>query len=124
MMLRKALIVSGLLASGLASLCAQAPAERTFVGTVTAFQVETLQMEVKPDTGDAVAVTFTTETIVQRVAAGEKDLKKAMPIKITDVAKGDRVLVSLAAGTTQARRIVVMSASDIARRNAQDTQDW
>jgi hypothetical protein len=124
MMPGKALILAGLLVSGLACLFAQAPASRSFVGTVTAFNAEALQMEVKPDAGDAVAVTFTTETIVQRVAAGEKDLKKASPIKITDVARGDRVLVSLAAGTTQARRIVVMSATDIAKRNEQDTEDW
>lgn len=123
-MLGKALILAGLLWSGGASLYAQAPAARSFVGTVTAFKAETMQMEVKPDAGDGVPVTFTSETIVQRVAAGEKDLKKASPIKITDVAMGDRVLVSLAAGTTQARRIVVMSATDIARRNEQDTQDW
>jgi hypothetical protein len=124
MMTRIVIILAGVLWSGLASLWAQAPAARSFVGTVTAFKVEALAMEVKPDAGDAVAVTFTTETIVQRVAAGEKDLKKASPIKITDVAMGDRVLVSLAAGTTQARRIVVMSATDIAKRNEQDTQDW
>src|SRR6185369_5833735 len=69
-------------------------------------------------------VAFTTETLVQRIAAGEKDLKNASPIKITDVAMGDRVLVNLAAGSNQARRIVVMSATDIAKRNEADTQDW
>jgi hypothetical protein len=107
-----------------ASAWAQAPAARTFVGTVTAFKPEALVVEVKPDNGDAVPVAFTTETLVQKVAAGSKDLKSASPIKITDVAKGDRVLVSLAAGGNQARRIVVMSATDIARRDEADTQDW
>ena len=81
-------------------------------------------VEIKPDNGEAVPVAFTTETMVQRIAPGEKDLKSASPIKITDVAMGDRVLVSLAAGSNQARRIVVMSATDIAKRNEADTQDW
>jgi len=108
----------------MSSAWAQAPAARTFVGTVTAFKAEALMVEVKPDNGDMVPVAFTTETVVQKVAAGSKDLKSATPIKITDVAKGDRVLVSLAAGGNQARRIVVMSATDIAKHDEADTQDW
>src|SRR4051812_9692047 len=120
----KVFILAALLSGAPVYLGAQVPAAKSFVGTVTAFKVEALQMEVKPDSGDAVAVTFTTETIVQRVPAGEKDLKNVSAIKITDVAMGDRVLVSLLPGGTQARRIVVMSANDIARRNEQDTQDW
>jgi hypothetical protein len=116
-------LVFGLFCCGLA-VCAWAQPARSFVGTVTAFKPEALVMEVKPDTGDAVPVSFSSETVVQRIAAGEKNLKNASPIKITDVAVGDRVLVSLAAGASQARRIVVMSATDIARRNEADTQDW
>jgi hypothetical protein len=108
----------------LGTLYAQAPPSRSFVGTVTAFKPETLEMEVKPDSGDIVPVGFTSETLVQRVAPGEKDLKNVLPIKITDVGIGDRVLVSLAPGTKQARRIVVMSASEISRRNEQDREDW
>src|SRR5689334_6984022 len=111
MMERKTLALVGLMSVSLVSAWAQAA--RTFVGTVTDFKPEALAVEIKPDNGDAVPVTFTTETLVQRVAAGSKDLKSASPIKITDVAKGDRVLVSLAAGGNQARRIVVMSATDI-----------
>lgn len=106
----------------IAIAAAQTP--KSVVGTVSAFKPETLEMEVKPDAGDAVAVTFNSETVVQRVAPGEKDLKNAKPIQITDVAMGDKVLVSFLPGTRQARRIVVMSASEIAKRNEADTQDW
>jgi hypothetical protein len=61
---------------------------------------------------------------VLRVAPGEKDLKKAEPIKITDVASGDHVLVNLMPAAFEARRIVVMSSADIAKRNEADTLDW
>src|SRR5579872_462906 len=103
---------------------AAAQTPKSVVGTVTSFKPETLEMEVKPDGGDAVAVTFNSETAVARVAPGEKDLKNVKPIQITDIALGDKVLVSFLAGTKQARRIVVMSATDIAKRNEADTQDW
>ena len=106
----------------IAIAAAQTP--KSVVGTVTAFKPETLEMEVKPDSGEAVAATFNSETVVQRVAPGEKDLKNAKPIQITDIAMGDKVLVSFVPGTKQARRIVVMSASEIAKRNEADTQDW
>src|SRR5579883_673863 len=117
-MRKKTLFVTGILCVAASGLYAQAA--RSFVGTITDFKPDALQVVIKPDNADAVPVTFTTETVVQRVAAGEKDLKKAEPIKITDVAKGDRVLVSLLPGGNQARRIVVMSATDIARRNEAD----
>jgi len=106
------------------ALAAQTNALRSVMGTVTAFKPETLEMDVKPDNGDAVPVTFTTETVVQKVPPGAKDLKDVTAIRITDIALGDRVLVSFAAGGKQARRIVVMAAAEIAKRNQADAQDW
>ena len=44
--------------------------------------------------------------------------------ELADVARGDRVLVSFVEGMEEARRIVVVSASDIARRNAAERLDW
>lgn len=124
MMARNAFIAVAAVWMAAAVLAAQTPAPRAVMGTVTSFKPEALEMEVKPDTGDAVSVAFTPETIVQRVAPGSKDLKDAAPAKITDIAMGDRVLVSFAAGTKQARRVVVMSATDIRKHDEADTQDW
>src|SRR6202035_4436339 len=45
-------------------------------------------------------------------------------MKMTDMAIGVRVLVSLKPGTSDATRIVVMSATDITKRNEADSQDW
>lgn len=97
---------------------------KSFVGTVTAFRAESAEVDIKPDSGQAVAGKLTTDTLAQRIAPGEKDLKKAEAIQVTEVAKGDRVLVTLEADSTRIRRIVVMSANDIAHKNEADRQDW
>ena len=103
---------------------AQTAPPKFVVGTVAGFKVESAEIQVKPDNGDAVSVKITPDTQALRVPPGEKDLKKATPIKVTDVAAGDRVLVNLAVGVYEARRIVVMSSSDIAKKNEADSLDW
>ena len=69
-------------------------------------------------------VKLTPETIFKRVEPGENNLKKAADMKMTDMALGDRVLVSFKPGTTEALRILVMSATDITKRNEADSLDW
>jgi hypothetical protein len=105
-------------------LGAQAQSSRAFVGTVVTLRVESAAVEVKPDSGDAVVAQLTSDTIAQKIAPGEKDLKKAEAIEVTDLAKGDRVLVTLEPDSTRIRRIVVMSAKEIANRNDADRLDW
>ena len=108
-------------------LCAAAFAQtmpKAILGSITAFKAEDAVVVVKPDNTDAVNVKMTPETVFQRVEPGERDLKKAAAMKMTDMALGDRVLVSFKAGTTEALRILVMSATDISKRNAADSLDW
>src|ERR1700733_4053987 len=105
-------------------LAVHAQSAKSFVGTVSGFRPESAQVEVKPDTGDMVLATLTADTLAQKIAPGEKDLKKAEAIEVTDLAKGDRVLVTLEPDSQRIRRIVVMSASDIAHRNDADRLDW
>ena len=107
-----------------AALALAQSASKSFVGTIAGFRPESAEVEIKPDNGPPVVAKFTAETLAQRVAPGEKDLKKAETIKVTDVAIGDRVLVTLEAGTANLRRIVDMSAGDIAKRNETDRLDW
>jgi hypothetical protein len=99
-------------------------APKAILGSITAFKPEDGLVVVKPDNTDAVNVKLTPDTIFQRVAPGERDLKKATPMKLTDMALGDRVLVSFATGSTEALRILVMSATDIEKRNEADSLDW
>ena len=111
--LHLALIALGVLLVGLAPAMAQTAVPKFIVGAVDGFNAESAEIRVKPDTGETVSLKITSGTQVLRVAPGEKDLKKAEPIKITDVASGDHVLVNLMPAAFEARRIVVMSSADI-----------
>jgi hypothetical protein len=97
---------------------------KAILGSITAFKAEDAVVIVKPDNTEAVNVKLTPETIFQRVAPGERDLKKAATMNMTDMALGDRVLVSFKPGTTEALRILVMAATDISKRNEADSLDW
>jgi len=108
-------------------LCAAAWAQtmpKAVVGSITAFKAEDALVMVKPDNTDAVSVKLTPDTVFQRIAPGERDLKKAAAMNMTDMALGDRVLVSFKTGSTEALRILVMSSTDIQKRNEADSLDW
>jgi hypothetical protein len=103
---------------------AQTQPAKSFVGTVSALKAETAEIEVKPDNAAPVSLKIGSGTIAQKIAPGEKDLKKAEAIRIGEVVMGDRVLVTPEPGTSDLRRIIVMSATDIAQRNQADSLDW
>jgi hypothetical protein len=102
---------------------AQAPAGKSFIGTVTGFKPDT-QVEIKPDNAAAADLKLTADTVAQRVAPGEKTLKNAVTVNVGELAIGDRVLVTLEPNTPNIRRIIIMSASDISKRDEADRQDW
>jgi hypothetical protein len=106
----------------MSAMLAQAP--KSFVGTVAGFRPESAEVEIRPDQGEPVVAKFTPDTIARRIAPGSTDLKSATAIAVTDVARGDRVLVTLEPGSTNVMRIVVMSANDIAKRNEADRLEW
>src|SRR5690349_6888135 len=75
-------------------LLGQTPTAKSVLGTITAINSPITDIEVKPDNAVAVSVKVVPATIVQRIAPGETDLKSATPIATSDLAKGDRVLVT------------------------------
>ena len=91
---------------------AQTPASVRIVGTIAAVRAEAGEIDVKPDKGEAVVTKLNSDSIFQRVAPGEKDLKNAQSIHASDIALGDRVLVVLNSGSNELRRMVVMPATD------------
>jgi hypothetical protein len=110
---------------GVAStLAAQAAPPKAILGTVTEFRMTSLEIGIKPDGGALVFFKISTATEVVQVAPGERDLTKAKPVRVTDLELNDRVLVSFVAGMTEARRIVLISATDIAKRNESERLDW
>jgi hypothetical protein len=106
------------------TMAAQPAGGASVVGTVVAVRAEAGSLDLKRDEGPVVTALFDAETAIRRVAPGEKDLKRAEAILASDIAAGDRVLVSFKPGTAEALRIVVMPTAAIARRNESDRLDW
>jgi transcription antitermination factor NusG len=94
------------------------------VGTVSSIALEKATLDVKGQDGTPVTVNLTTDSILQRVAPGEKSLKNAETIQASDIAVGDKVLVNSDPATGMARRLVVMSASAISKHDEADRAAW
>jgi co-chaperonin GroES (HSP10) len=96
------------------------------IGAIKAINGSTITLT--PDSGPEVAVTPQANARIVRIAPGEKDLKNATPISLSDLQVGDRVLVGgkLSDDSTSlaASSIVVMKASDVEARQQQTRQDW
>ncbi len=100
------------------------PAARSFIGTVTSVSQAADRLEIKPDNAAPISVSVSAGTTALKIAPGEKDLKKAQAIQLSAITVGDRVLVTLSADSTEARRVIVMSAADIAKRDEAERLDW
>jgi hypothetical protein len=109
-----------------ALLPGQSQPSKSLAGTVTGFQVDahTRAILVEADNGGVSAIPFAPETEVVRVAPGDHELTKGEPGHITEILTGDRVLVSFVQGMTEARRIVLITATDIAKRNEANRLNW
>jgi hypothetical protein len=107
-----------------AAILGQAPATKSVVGAVASFDKDTKAIEVKPDNAAPAVVKIQPNTVVQRIAPGETNLAKAVPITASEIATGDRVLVTLASNGVDALRIVIIPAADMAKRDEADRQDW
>lgn len=96
------------------------------VGTVKVISGNTLTLT--PDTGPAVTVNVQDTTKIVQVAPGQKDLKSAVTIHLTDLQPGDRILVrsrtSPDAKTPMAVGIIAMKATDVAAKKTEESDDW
>ena len=106
-----------------AQTAAPAPGSR-ISGTVTAIAGSVLT--VKDDKGTESKVTVADSARVLQLPAGAKSLAAATPIKVSDIAVGDRIL----AKTTQdganytASTVVAMKQADVAKVQENQLQDW
>ena len=126
--------LSALVAVGLLQtipLPAQAPSAAPqaivkVVGTVTAMQGGTLT--VKSDAGATTTLNTSDSTRVLRAEPGAKSLSEATPAQMSDIAIGDRVLISATAADGgslgNAIRIIAMKQDDIAQRQKTEQADW
>jgi len=96
------------------------------VGVVAAIDVNTRSATINTDSGASLLIKTDDDTVCLRIPAGEKSLSKAAPIKFAELAIGDRVL-GHGTKTDQnfmAQRLIVMPASEVAKKREHDLEDW
>jgi hypothetical protein len=106
---------------------AQAPAATANqLGTVKTISGANLTMAT--DKGAMITVTVADGAKIYELPVGSTDLKAAKPGQVTDIAVGDRALVTGKAGDTPdaltALRVVLMKSADIAQMQADQQADW
>jgi len=122
-----ALILTGGATGRQMSAVAQAasPAAARQIGTVKAISGGSLTLAA--DGGAQVTVSVAEGVRVLQLAPGSTDLKSAQQITLSDIAVGDRVLVTGKAGddgSLTATRVILMKSSDIAQKNEGEKADW
>jgi len=96
------------------------------IGTIKAISGNTLTLE--PTSGSAVTVNVQPNARILKLAPGEKDLKSATPIQITDLQAGDTIRVrgtaSADGNSLAALEVIVITRAAVAAVNDQLRQDW
>lgn len=96
------------------------------MGTVKTIAGNTVTLATTAD--QTVTVTVADGARILQLAPGSTDLKAAQSITLADIAVGDRVLVTGKAGETSgeltASRVILMKATDIAQKHAQEQEEW
>ena len=95
-------------------------------GSVQSIQGNTIVL--KDDAGQEIKVTIQENARILRVAPGQTDLKSAVPMTVSDIQAGDRMLVRGQAGDSAdsmlASGIIVMRKGDVAEKQQQDRMEW
>ena len=96
------------------------------LGTVKAISGKVITLTL--DAGNDVTVNVQDTTKIVQVAPGQKDLKTATPIQVTDLQVGDRILVRSRASDDSkniaALGIIAMKRTDVDAKKTQDREDW
>ncbi len=104
----------------------QTPAVARPVGTIKSISGNTIILTT--DAGTDVTVQVQDATKLVRIAPGQKDLKDATPIQLTDVQPGDRILVrgKLAddGKSVVAASVIAMKKTDIAEKQSREREEW
>lgn len=115
-------------APGVVPGVAQDAAPKPIYATVTKLDAAAKDIVVKADNGGEVAVTLAAKHSLRKIALGETDLRKAAVIELKDIAVGDRVMVRGIESADQkmmtASLILVMSSSDVAKKQEEERADW
>lgn len=97
-------------------------------GKVAGINLSAGQMTIKTAAGNTVIASVSEKTTYQRMPPGETDRSKAEATSLTEITVGDGVVARgfLAADrkSVPAQQIIVVSQSDIAKRNATERMAW
>jgi Cu/Ag efflux protein CusF len=117
-----------LISLALAGAQTATPPLKSVVGEVTSLDASAKQIKVKADDGVSYTIDLGDSTSYYHVPPGEKDLKKATKIALSDVAVGDRLLArgpfTEESKSIAAKTIVVMTKADLAKKQEQDREEW
>ena len=102
-------------------------ATRVF-GKITEINAPAGKMVVKTDAGSTVDVQVNEKTSYERMPPGETDRTKAVKIALTDITVGDGVYargyVAADRKSVPAQQIIVVSQSDIAKKQEKERAEW
>jgi Cu/Ag efflux protein CusF len=117
-----------ILSLALASAQTAPPALKSVVGEVASLDATAKQIKVKADDGAVYTIELQDSTSYLHIPPGEKDLKKATKITLSDVAVGDRLLArgpfTEETKSIAAKTIVVMTKADLAKKQERDRAEW
>ena len=111
---------------GLAQASDPQPAIAKRIGTIKAVSGNSLTLS--PPTGTEVTVSVQSNARILRLAPGEKDLKNATPLQVSDLHAGDTVRVrgpgSADGNSIAALEVIVITQAAVAAVSDQMKQDW
>ena len=116
--------------TGMTALAQDDPAITTtrVFGKITEINAPAGQMLVKTDAGSVVAVNLNAKTTYERMPPGETDRSKAIKIGLTEITVGDGVYargyVAADRKSVPAQQIIVVSQSDIAKKQEKERAEW
>ncbi|MDQ6705103.1 MAG: copper-binding protein, partial [Acidobacteriota bacterium] len=105
----------------------------SLIGEVTAIDPGAKQLTLKTGAGTPATVLLDEKTLYLKVPPGEKDLKKAAKITLSDVAVGDRVAARVRNSTgenaqsqsaTPAVSVMVMTKAELAQHHEKNREEW
>jgi hypothetical protein len=100
----------------------------TVFGNVSEINASAGRITIKTAAGSVIVANVNEKTTYQRMPPGETDRSKAVETSLTEIAVGDGVVargfVAADRKSVPAQQIIVVSQSDIAKRNAAQRQAW
>ncbi|MDT4896267.1 MAG: hypothetical protein QOH25_1344 [Acidobacteriota bacterium] len=97
-------------------------------GKISEINAPAGQMVVKTDAGSVVTVNLSAKTLYERMPPGETDRTKAVKIALTDITVGDGVYargyVATDRKSVPAQQVIVVSQSDIAKKQEKERGEW